>query len=100
MQGGDPTGSGNGGPSYSLLPEFSQKQHHRGTVGMARRADDINPQRLSNGSQFHILLRDAPHMDKKYTIFGEVIDGMDIVDKLTPGDKIISIKVFVKKDAR
>lgn len=100
VQGGDPSGSGNGGPSYNLQPEFSARLHVRGSVGMARRSDDINPQRLSNGSQFHILLREAPHMDKKYTIFGEVVDGMDIIDKLQPNDRIKRIKVFVKKDAR
>jgi peptidyl-prolyl cis-trans isomerase B (cyclophilin B) len=100
VQGGDPSGSGNGGPTYSLLPEFSEKHHVRGSVGMARRADDINPQRLSNGSQFHILLREARHMDKKYTIFGEVIDGLEVIEKLRPGDKIKSIRVFVRKDAR
>ena len=97
VQGGDPTGSGNGGPGYNLLPEFSNRKHVRGTVGMSRRSDDINPQRLSNGSQFHILLRDAPHMDHKYTIIGQVVDGMDVVDRLSVGDTIQSIKVFVKK---
>jgi peptidyl-prolyl cis-trans isomerase B (cyclophilin B) len=63
---------------------------------MSRKSDEINPQRLSNGSQFHILLGDAPKMDKKYTIFGQVVDGMEVVDKLKDGDRIRNIKVFLK----
>ena len=97
IQGGDPTGTGNGGPNYTLAPEFSTRRHIRGVVGMSRRADDINPERSSNGSQFHILLGDAPQMDKKYTIFGQVVDGMDVVDKLRAGDTIKSVKVYVKR---
>ncbi len=96
IQGGDPTGTGNGGPGYSLQPEFSTRRHQKGVVGMSRKSDEINPQRLSNGSQFHILLGDAPKMDKKYTIFGQVVDGMEVVDKLKDGDRIRNIKVFLK----
>ena len=96
IQGGDPTGTGNGGPGYSLLPEFSMRKHQKGVLGMSRKSDEINPQRLSNGSQFHIILGDAPKLDKKYTIFGQVIDGMEVVEKLTDGDRIRSIKVFLK----
>lgn len=98
LQGGDPTRTGNGGPNYTLAPEFSTRRHIRGIVGMSRRSDDINPERSSNGSQFHILLGDAPQMDKKYTIFGQVIDGMEIVDKIRAGDIIKSVKVYVKKE--
>jgi peptidyl-prolyl cis-trans isomerase B (cyclophilin B) len=98
IQGGDPTGTGNGGPGYSLPSEFSTKKHELGILGMSRKADDINPQRVSNGSQFHILLGDAPKMDKKYTIFGKVIDGLEILDKLRDGDTIRYIKVFVQAE--
>lgn len=96
IQGGDPTGTGDGGPGYNLRPEFSSLHHVAGTLGMSRRSDDINPERLSNGSQFHILLGDAPHMDKKYTIFGKVIDGIKVVEKLQKDDLIKDVKVFVR----
>ncbi len=97
VQGGDPTGTGNGGPGYNLNPEFSELKHEKGVLGMSRRMDDINPERLSNGSQFHILLADAPHMDRKYTIFGRVIDGIEIAEKLREGDTIKNVKVYVKQ---
>lgn len=98
IQGGDPSGRGNGGPGYNLPPEFSELEHVPGTLGMARRADDINPERLSSGSQFHILLGDAPHMNQKYTIFGHVVRGMSVVEELREGDVIKDLKVFVNRD--
>ena len=101
IQGGDPTGTGNGGPGYNIHPEFSALHHEKGTVVMSRRPDNVmNPERLSNGSQFHILLGDAPFMDKKYTIFGKVIDGMSVVEKLREGDTINSIRVYVTQSQR
>ena len=96
IQGGAPGGNPNGGPGYTLPAEFNQYRHEAGTLGMARRPDSVNPERRSNGSQFHILLGDAPQMNKSYTIFGKVIKGMDVVYKLRPGDRIIDLKVFVK----
>ena len=98
IQGGDPTNTGNGGPGYYLPPEFSQLEHKVGTVGMSRRPDEINPERLSNGSQFHILLSDAPHMNQKYTIIGRVADGMDVVERLRKGDVIKDLRVFVRRN--
>lgn len=97
IQGGDPTGTGNGGPGYSLPPEFSEIPHTKGILGMSRRSNDINPERLSNGSQFHIILGDAPHMNKKYTVFGRVIDGMGVVEDLRQGDLIKGITVYIQK---
>ena len=103
LQGGDPKGDGKSGPGYSLPAEFSQRNHHLGTLGMARIPDvfldggrPANPERRSNGSQFHILLGDAPHMDSQYTIFGEVVDGFDVLKRLRVGDEIEDLRVFVR----
>ena len=85
IQGGDPntiTGTrdtwGKGGPSYSIDAEISNVKHVKNMVSMARSAD-IN----SAGSQFYIVLGDAPWLDGKYTIFGEVISGQDVVEKIS-----------------
>lgn len=84
IQGGDPNTKGNdksrygmGGPGYQLKAEFNNRSHKRGTLSMARAA---NPD--SAGSQFFICVADAPFLDGQYTVFGEVISGMDVVDKI------------------
>ena len=84
IQGGDPnTKSGNkstwgmGGPSYTIKAEFSSRSHHRGIVSMAR-AQDPN----SAGSQFFIVTTDSTFLDRQYTVFGEVVEGIDIADKI------------------
>ncbi|MBI5146029.1 MAG: peptidylprolyl isomerase [Thaumarchaeota archaeon] len=84
IQGGDPNTVsgppqtwGTGGPGYMIPAEFSSLKHTKYVVSMAR-GGDIN----SGGSQFFIVLGDAPFLDGKYTIFGEVVEGKDIVDKL------------------
>lgn len=107
LQGGDPKGTGFGGPGYSLPPEFSRRNHRLGTLGMARKPDmhgdpkkPVNPERLSSGSQFHILLGDAPHMDGNYTIFGRVVGGLDVLHDLRKGDKIERVTVFIREDGR
>jgi peptidyl-prolyl cis-trans isomerase B (cyclophilin B) len=92
IQGGDPDGTGKGGPKYTLPPETSELKHRRGVLGMARLGNILNPERRSNGSQFYICLKDSPHLDGFYTIFAEVIDGMETVDKLRIGDQIIRIR--------
>ncbi|KMQ88522.1 peptidyl-prolyl cis-trans isomerase [Lasius niger] len=81
-QGGDPTGTGTGGSSYPDLPaEFSKDaKFERGTLGMARSA---NPD--SANSQFFIMFEPAPHLNGQYTIAGQIIEGMDVVDKLKRG---------------
>jgi len=99
IQGGAPPGRPNGGPGYSLPAEFNRHKHEFGALGMARRPDFINPQRRSNGSQFHILLGDAPHMDGAYTIFGKLMKGSDVLERLEKRDLIKDIKVFVRPDA-
>jgi cyclophilin family peptidyl-prolyl cis-trans isomerase len=102
---------GSGGPGYTIpaeiLPQFTNK---RGTVAAARLGDQVNPQRASSGSQFYIVdaPNGAPHLNGQYTVFGEVIQGMDVVDKIAaqpkdPGDrpiediKIISMKLVEKE---
>ncbi|HEB75300.1 MAG TPA: peptidylprolyl isomerase [Nitrospirae bacterium] len=84
IQGGDPNTKGTdkslyglGGPGYSLKAEFNDRPHKRGTLSMARAADPD-----SAGSQFFICVADAPFLDGKYTVFGEVVSGMDVVDKI------------------
>jgi len=84
IQGGDPnTKNGNkntwgtGGPGHTIKAEFSSRSHHRGIVSMAR-AQDPN----SAGSQFFIVTTDSTFLDRQYTVFGEVIEGMDIADKI------------------
>jgi len=81
---------------YALSAEFNSHRHERGTIGMARVEDVINPERLSDASQFYILLMDAPHMDGKYTAFGKVIRGFSVLDKLRKGDTITEVRVFVR----
>ncbi len=99
-QGGDPTGTGSGGSKLPDLPaEFSKSAHFlRGTVGAARTG---NPN--SANSQFYIMFAPAPHLDGQYTIWGQVISGMDVVDKIKRGsggsgsvqspDKIVKMQV-------
>ena len=88
-QGGDPDGRGTGGPGYSVKAEFNERRHVRGTLAMARSA---NPD--SAGSQFYICFDAQPHLDRQYTIFGQVTEGMDIVDQIHQGDKMIKVTVL------
>ena len=102
-QTGDPTGTGSGGPGYTLPAEFSKEPYVRGTVGMARLGNDIN----SAGSQWFITYTDKYQhtLNGQYTVFGKVVTGMEVVDTLTPrnprnvatpqpeGDRIISIQI-------
>ena len=93
-QTGDPTGTGTGGSGKKLKAEFSKAPHVRGVCSMAR-ANDPN----SADSQFFICFADAHFLDGKYTVWGEVTNGMEAVDKLKRGepvqnpDKIVSLKV-------
>ncbi len=84
IQGGDPNTKqadksnwGMGGPGYSINAEFSSRSHLRGIVSMAR-GTDVN----SAGSQFFIVTSDSTFLDRQYTVFGEVIEGMDVADKI------------------
>lgn len=87
IQGGDPEGTGMGGPGYSIKGEFTGNRfkndlkHSRGVLSMARSA---RPD--SAGSQFFIMVEDAPHLDGQYASFGKVIEGMDVADKIVSMD--------------
>ena len=80
-QGGDPTGTGYGGPGYNLPDEFSDRPIDKGVVAMANTG-----QPNSGGSQFFITFARRADLDGKYTVFGEVIEGMDVAEKITPRD--------------
>ncbi len=109
IQGGDPNSKnadkathGMGGPGYTVKAEFSSRPHKRGILSMARAADPN-----SAGSQFFICVADAPFLDRQYTVFGEVVSGMDVVDKIVsqprdsrdnPNERIeIKVKVSENK---
>lgn len=88
IQGGDPKGDGTGGPGWTIPLETSPKlKNVRGAVAMAR-SNDPN----SAGSQFYILKQDAHWLDNQYAVFGRVIKGMEVVDRIQAGDKMIAVK--------
>jgi cyclophilin family peptidyl-prolyl cis-trans isomerase len=87
IQGGDPLGQGNGGPGY-VVPAEIGLPHIGGAVAMARLPDQVNPQRDSSGSQFYITLAPTSFLDGGYTVFGEVVDGMEVVQGIRVGDEI------------
>ncbi len=106
IQGGDPTGTGRGGPGYTIPAEISDLKHTTGAVACARLPDQVNPKRESSGSQFYITLKPTPFLDGQYTIFGYVVKGMDVVQKIAqvktgPGDRplkpVYMRKVYVKE---
>ncbi|OGW61678.1 MAG: peptidylprolyl isomerase [Nitrospirae bacterium RBG_16_64_22] len=76
-KGPDPRTYGMGGPGYTIKAEFSDKPHKRGILSMARAQ---HPD--SAGSQFFVVVKDSPFLDRQYTVFGEVVEGMDAVDKI------------------
>jgi len=89
IQDGDPRSDGEGGPGYTIRDEINERPYLRGTVGMA-----LDPWRDNGGSQFFITHSPQPHLDAKYTVFGRVIDGMDVVDKIQQWDVIRRIRVW------
>ena len=96
-QGGDPTGTGMGGPGYKFADEFTSHKHGTGALSMA------NAGANTNGSQFFITYTPQPGLDGKHAVFGQLIEGMDVLKKITPrdpsqnpqflGDKIIRITI-------
>jgi cyclophilin family peptidyl-prolyl cis-trans isomerase len=97
IQGGDPEGTGQGGPGYQVPAEFSDKKHVKSAVASARKGDQVNPQKKSSGSQYYICLEDTPHLDGGYTVWGKVIEGMDVVLDLREGDVMAKITIREKK---
>ena len=99
-QGGDPTGTGTGGPGYTFEDEINQHRHETGVMSMANSGPD------TNGSQFFITYAPQPHLDGLHTVFGQVIEGMNVLNRLTPrdpnenpsftGDEIITITIEEK----
>ena len=96
-QGGDPTGTGSGGPGYEFGDEFSARRHDApGVLSMANAGPN------TNGSQFFITFAPTPHLDGRHTVFGRVVDGLDVLDSIAerdpqsarePGDRIETIEV-------
>jgi cyclophilin family peptidyl-prolyl cis-trans isomerase/HEAT repeat protein len=86
-QGGDPRGDGEGGPGYSIRCEMTRRPYRRGVIGMALSGKD------TGGSQFFFTYSPQPHLDGRYTAFGEVTRGMEVVDRLLEGDTIQEVKV-------
>ncbi len=92
IQGGDPLGVGTGGPGYRSPAEIGLP-HEKGAVAMARRE---NPEKMSSGSQFYITLEAAPHLDGNYSVFGKVVQGMDVVQQIRRGDVMTKVVVEEK----
>jgi cyclophilin family peptidyl-prolyl cis-trans isomerase/HEAT repeat protein len=88
VQGGDPRGDGDGGPGYTIRDELNQEPYVRGTVGMALAWRD------TGGSQFFITHSPQPHLDARYTVFGRVVDGLDVVDAINQWDVMKRVRVW------
>ncbi|OGE24723.1 peptidylprolyl isomerase [Candidatus Daviesbacteria bacterium RIFCSPHIGHO2_01_FULL_38_8] len=87
IQGGDPLGNGTGGPGYRFEDEPVTKKYDKGIVAMANAGPN------TNGSQFFIMLEDNPQLPPNYTIFGKVISGQDVVDKIVIGDVMQKVTI-------
>jgi cyclophilin family peptidyl-prolyl cis-trans isomerase len=87
VQAGDPRGDGEGGPGYTIRDELNELPYLQGTVGMALDWED------TGGSQFFITHSPQPHLDARYTVFGRVVNGMDVVDRLVQWDVIRNVRI-------
>lgn len=112
IQGGDPNSKssdktmyGQGGPGYTIPAEIKRK-HEKGSLAAARLGDQQNPNRESSGSQFYIVTGEASHLDGQYSVYGKVIKGLDVADKIqnvkkdesdVPVDKVVIKKVYFAK---
>ena len=100
-QGGDPTGTGTGGPGYTIEDEINRNTHEAGVLSMAKK-----PTPNSGGSQFFITFKPQHHLDDAHTVFGKVVKGMDVLEKLTlrdpntnpqfPGDTLFTVEIIEK----
>ncbi|MDR1759831.1 MAG: peptidylprolyl isomerase [Fibrobacter sp.] len=90
-QGGDPEGNGMGGPGYTIDDETNDLKHEAGVISMANRGPH------TGGSQFFITHTPQPHLDGKHTVFGRVIEGMDVVTLIDANDPILSIEIKEEK---
>ncbi len=88
IQTGDPSGTGAGGSGKTLASEFNSRRHLEGTLGLARGGDPD-----SGDSQFYITLSPQPQLDGQYTVFGQVIDGLEFAKKIQRGDRIIRLSI-------
>ena len=89
-QGGDPTGTGRGNPGYRFDDEFSQHAHVAGALSMANSGPN------TNGSQFFITYTPQPSLDGKHSVFGQLIEGMDVLERIKPGD--IIKRIIIEED--
>ncbi|MFL7890560.1 MAG: peptidylprolyl isomerase [Anaerolineales bacterium] len=89
IQGGDPTGTGSGGPGYKFEDELGQNPltHETNSLSMANAGPN------TNGSQFFITHSPQPHLDGKHTVFGKVVSGAEVVDAIRQGDKMVKVEV-------
>jgi peptidyl-prolyl cis-trans isomerase B (cyclophilin B) len=89
IQGGDPTGTGRGGPGYRFEDEVKGNplRHETGVISMANAGPN------TNGSQFFITHSSQPHLDGRHTVFGKVVSGMDVVNAIRQGDKMIKVMI-------
>ncbi|MBE9482525.1 MAG: peptidylprolyl isomerase [Chloroflexi bacterium] len=86
-QGGDPTGTGTGGPGYSFADEFTEHTHVTGALSMANSGPN------TNGSQFFITYTPQHHLDGKHSVFGQLVNGMDVLEEIEQGDTIVRITI-------
>ena len=89
IQGGDPTGTGRGGPGYRFEDEFRNNPHRHGTGFLSM----ANAGPGTNGSQFFITHAPQPHLDGKHTVFGQVVEGMDVVNQIRQGDVMQTVEI-------
>ncbi|WP_411281152.1 peptidylprolyl isomerase [Gemmatimonas sp.] len=87
VQDGDPRGDGSGGPGFSLRESFSRRRHERGCLGLATSGPD------TGGSQYYLCHSSQPHLDGAYTVFGHVLTGFDVMDRIVQGDRMLRIRI-------